>query len=171
MKFDILKSGIANILALVNADNGQELTLEQVSISAPAVFADEGGVNPRNTQVVVSAVPGSGFAGSQTLRFTRIDLAGVSEQAVSIQLDDQSTVASIKAAIVDQLALADSEVALSITEMPDFAESNEVVVQLSANEGSYGYIGSVSVTLVAPVVPDVQLSDVLTVTDLNGFEY
>ena len=89
MKYDILKSGIENILALINADNGQELNLEQISIGEPAVFEDVTGVNPRNTEIVVSAQPGSGMVGSQTLRYTRLDLAGLPVDPIEKKLENQ----------------------------------------------------------------------------------
>lgn len=170
MQFDILKSGIENILALVNGDNGQTLTLEQIAISAPAVFVDESGVNSRNTEIVVSAVAGSGFKNSQALRYTRVDVASKAVEAVSIQLDAESTLETIKAQLVGQLGVRGEELELSVAEMPAF-EDGSAVIQLRAVEGSYGYVGSVDVTLVefVPVPEDVDMADILSVVDLNGF--
>lgn len=171
MKFDIQKSGIENVLALVNGDNGQAFTLEQISIGAPAVYVDETGVNPRNTQIEVTALPGSGMVGTQTHRFTRLDLAGLSQEAIVVQLAEDSTLEAVKAQVVAQLAVADSEVAFSVSEMPAFEDSDEAVIELVAAEGSYGYIGQVSVTLVKFVPEPMQLSEALPNQDLNGFEY
>lgn len=171
MKFNTLQSGIANVLALINVDNAQAFTLEQISISAPAVYVDETGVNPRNTQIVITALAGSGMVGSQTHRFTRLDLASLSAEAIAVQLGEDSTLEQIKAQVVAQLAVSDAEVSFSVTEMPTFAEGDQVVIQLVANEGSYGYIGQVDVTLNKYVPEPVQLSALAPNQDLNGFEY
>ena len=170
MQFDILKSGIENILALLNADNGQALTLEQVGLTSPSVYVDGAGVNPRNTEITVSALSGSGFSGSQTLRYTRVDLASKAVEAVEVQLTAESTLETIKAQLVADLGVRDDEVALSDIEMPAF-EAGQAVIALQAVEGSYGYIGSVSVTLkeFVPAPVEVELAEVLTVTDFNGF--
>lgn len=171
MKFDIQKSGIANVLSLINADNAQAFTLEQISIGAPAVYVDETGVNPRNTQILITALEGSGMVGTQTHRYTRLDLAGLSESAVVIQLGEASTLEEVKAQVVQQLAVADVEVQFSVSEMPAFEDSDEAVIQLVAIDGSYGYIGQVDVTLMKFVPEPTQLSDALPNQDLNGFEY
>ena len=76
MQIDILKTGQANFLELANTANGQTLTADQMTIGAPVVYSDDTDVNPRNTQVTISALPGSlEFKGSQTLRYTRLSLA------------------------------------------------------------------------------------------------
>jgi len=170
MKFDILKSGIDNVLGLINADNGQSFTLDQISISAPAVFVDETGVNPRNTQIVATALEGSGMAGTQTFRFTRLDLFDRSENAIVIQLGEATTLEEVKAQVVQQLEVADGEVQLSVSEMPAFEDSDSAVIQLVANESSYGYIGQIDVTLLKFIPEPTQLSDAAPNQDLNGFD-
>lgn len=172
MKYDILKSGIENILALVNADNAQEFTLEQISIGAPTVFEDETGVNPRNTQIVVSAQPGSGMVGSQTLRYARLDLAGIPVDPIEIHLGETTTLADVKAEVLGQLLVSDSEVEFTVAEIPAFEEgATSQVLTLQAIDGSYGYIGSVGITVLAYEAPAIGLSDVLPNQDLNGFDY
>lgn len=172
MKYDILKSGIENVLALVNADNAQEFTLEQISIGAPAVFVDETGVNPRNTQIVVSAQPGSGMVGSQTHRYTRLDLAGLPVAPIEIQLGEATTLADVKADVVGQLLVSDSEVEFTVAEIPAFEEGvTSQVLTLQAIDGSYGYMGAVEITVLAYEAPPVELSSVLPNQDLNGIEY
>lgn len=172
MKYDILKSGIENILALVNVDNAQEFTLEQISIGAPEVFEDETGVNPRNTQIVVSAQPDSGMVGSQTLRYNRLDLGGIPVDPIEIQLGEATTLAEVKADVIGQLMVSDSEVEFTVAEIPAFEEGEtSQVLTLQAIDGSYGYIGSVEITVLAYETQSVELSSQLPNQDLNGFEY
>lgn len=170
MKYDILKSGIENVLALINADNAQSFTLEQISVSVPSAYVDETGVNPRNTQIVITALPGSGFVDSQTHRFTRIDLAGQSVEPVVVQLGESSTLEDVKAQVVAQLLVADSEVQLSVSELPAFNGVDEEVVQLVAVDGSYGYIGQIDVIVKKFIPEPIPMSEASPNQDLNGFE-
>lgn len=169
MQYDILKSGIDNVLALLNADNAQELTLEQIAIALPGVYEDELSVNPRNTQIIVSALPGSGITGSQTLRYTRLDLADKALEAIELQLTVESTLEEIRVAVAAQIGVALTEVKFDVEDLP-VVDAEPVVINLEAVADSYGYIGTLAVTLKPIVVEtDQELSELLTVVDLDGF--
>lgn len=70
------------VLDLVNADNnlvgGAALTLSQVTLGTPTVL----GSGPRNTSVVVTAIPGQGRQGSVGVTYNRVDIADVVDDPV-----------------------------------------------------------------------------------------
>jgi len=176
MIIDPLKSSIQNVLDLMNADNARSLTLAQVAISAPSVFVDPEGINTRNTQIVVSAVEGSTeFKGSQTLRYTRLDLATVGAAVSEFQTTAESTLADVKAAVVAELGLIAEDVDFVETVMPTWADAmvdgETAPLTLRAAAGSHAYVGDLIVTLVEPVDGRERMSQVYATSDLSGFDY
>lgn len=176
MLIDTQLTSLANLLALINADNGAELVLDtDVTIEAAQVWEDEEGDNPRNTSVRVVAVPGSeAYKGAKVLRYTRLDLAEVGAELAQFQLTEETTLEEIKAHVVATLGLIDSDVSFVETEVPLFTDDEidgeTATLTLVADEASYAYVGQLTVTVIEPIDPRAHLKDVLAVDDLTGFE-
>lgn len=173
MQIDILKTGQENFLLLANTANGQSLTAEQMTIGSPVVFADETEVNPRNTQVTISALPGSlEFKGSQTLRYTRLALADVLA-GYEFQSVEGSTLEDVLTKAVAELGLVASDVALVETAMPDWEDEmidgETAPLTLRAVEGSYLYVGDGTVTVIEPIDGRQRFAEMYAVQDLDGF--
>lgn len=173
MQIDILKTGQANFLELANTANGQTLTADQMTIGAPVVYNDETGTNPRNTQVTISALPGSlEFKGSQTLRYTRLALADVLA-GYEFQSTEESTIEDVLAKVISDLGLVASDVELVETVMPEWddgtIDEETSPMTLRAVEGSYLYIGDGTVTVVEPIDGRERFSTLYAVQDLDGF--
>lgn len=173
MQIDILKTGQANFLELANTANGQTLTAEQMTIGAPVVYSDDTDGNPRNTQVTISALPGSlEFKGSQTLRYTRLSLADLLAD-YEFQSVEGSTIEDVLAKVVSDLGLVESDVTLVETVMPDWEDEmidgETSPLTLRAVEGSYLYVGDGIVTVVEPIDGRQRFAEMYAVADLDGF--
>lgn len=175
MILDPLKSSIQNILDLMNADNNRELTMDQVAIGAPEVFEDPEGVNPRNTQIVVSAVEGSTeFKGKQTLRYTRLALAVLGANVSEFQSDAETTLADVKAAVVAELGLIAEDVEFVEAAMPEWEDEmidgETAPLTLRARADSHAYVGDLIVTVIEPIDGRERMAEVFAVSDLSGFD-
>lgn len=174
MALNLAKTAQQNLLDLMNTANTQTLTLAQMTMGAPVVYDDPLDLNDRNTQVTISALPGSTeFKGSQTLRYTRLavgDLVGASYEFQSIE---GSTLADVLAAVVAAKGLLAADVELVETEMPDWADEmidgETAPLTLRAKAGSYAYIGEVTISVVEPVDGRERFATMYSVTDLDGF--
>ncbi|QXO10868.1 hypothetical protein pEaSNUABM54_00042 [Erwinia phage pEa_SNUABM_54] len=62
------------LLALLNADNKTNLTLDQVALAAPAAIADAA-AGDRNTTVTVTGVDADKLSGSVDVKYTRQDIS------------------------------------------------------------------------------------------------
>lgn len=171
MKYDILKSGLENVLALLNLDNSQAFTLEEISIGAAVDYTDELGVNTRNTEILVTSIDPSVALGSTTLRYTRIDLATKAPEGVTLVLDGDDTLETVLTKVTTQLKLSPTEVEFATLEvLPELEPDVPVELSLSAVAGSYGYLGTVTVTVSLPPLPIPDLDELLVTVDLGGFE-
>lgn len=176
MQINLSKTAIQNVLALINDANALALTTAEVSLGIPAEF--DGGVeNDRNTQVEVSAVPGSGYVDSVNVRYYRLDLdvlKGV--RVLSHTKNESSTLASVTEAIAIQLGVIEDQIQLTdeagdvLTELPVLGgQSRDLLIQ--AKEDAYCYIGSTVFTLNPVPSTDTPVEDDIQQRDLNGFEY
>lgn len=170
MKYDILKSGLENVLALLNQDNSQAFTLEEISIGAATEYTDPLGINTRNTEILVTAIDASVALGNVTLRYTRIDLTEKAVDGVTLELVPEDTLETVLAKVAAELKISPNEVEFAGVEvLPELEPEVPVELVLSAVVASYGYIGSVTVSVSLPPLPVPELEELLPTDDLEGF--
>lgn len=196
MKINTSLTGVANLLALVNADNSTALTLGQLDFAAPSVAAGTGG---RNTSATLTMKANQVYQGSQTFSYIRLPVGGaITAPVTSYGYTNETTWADLKTAIAAGLGVRreditfanlpnttggktvtwDNETETVAVQDGEQAETNVSAVygfddptgpdfDVAAVAGSYLYTGTQAVDLTwnRP-----EVSTVLTVTDLNGFE-
>ena len=124
-------TGLQNLVALINADNGvSSMTETNVTFGLPTEITPDGA--GRNTEIVVTPVNNMDFIGGpQTFTYRRL---GLDTQVVSPNLTyavvDSTTVASLKAVVCAALNLMPSEV--------DFVET--VVARDPLDQGGTGFV-------------------------------
>lgn len=152
-------AGIQAMLWLINQNAKQVFTLSQISIGSPAASSD-----PRaNSQVVVSALPGSGYGGSITLYYNRRTLASVFSNTAWL-LPTISSDTTIKA-LIPQINSAYG-VNLDPTDVVDApVKAGATSLTLQAASTSYVFQPGDALKL-----PTVSLSSVVTITYLAGFD-
>lgn len=76
MYIDSTASSNENVIRLINEVNGTEFKSEQLIASNPVAFTP---VDPEinNTSATISAIPGTGFSGSMSMKYRRADLMEV----------------------------------------------------------------------------------------------
>jgi len=155
----------ANLFALINAANtSQTLAAANVTFGTPAVIT---GVD--NTSVLVTAVAGQGYSGTQTVTYNRRGLGdNVASPSFASTANNESTLASIKAVLVTQLALVASEVTLTGT-LTNPGDGNTSTLTLASNAGSLLYIDGSS-QVITLTWGDVPLTEAITTTSLAGFD-
>lgn len=164
MKIDISKTAIENVFALINADNGSTHDAATVTLGVPAVRTPD--ANPRNTTLVLTAVVGGGFTGTDTVTYTRLGMgSGVVTPSFDFETDGDTTNASFKTQVATALGLREDQI--QITGTLPAAEGDETTMTVAAIADSLLYVGSQALTVTWPV-PQVPLD--LTTKDLSGFE-
>ena len=155
------------VLDLINADNAAALTLSVIDLGLP-VAAIEGA--PRNTSITVTAKAGSGYSGSQTLNYNRLQLSVFAAgKDLTFSVGNATTLNDL----IDEI---NALLGINLVEGDDFADvaippfqggiPNETVqVTLTATAESPAYLGSLQINVRSE---DLALTDVLTVTDLDG---
>lgn len=172
MQLNLAKTAQQNLLDLMNTANTQTLTLAQMTMGAPVVRTPD--ANTRNTTVTISALPGSTeFKGSQTLKYTRLDVEDLVGASYEFQSVEGSTIADVLAAVAAAKGLLAADVEIVETEMPDWADEmidgETAPLTLRAKAGSYAYIGEVTISVVEPVDGRERFATMYSTTDLDGF--
>lgn len=178
MNIDIAKTGIQNLLDLVNTDNPTaNLTTAKVDLAAPVVAA---GTNGRNTTVVISSKANQAFEGDVTVSFRRINVnEATAAPDTSYGYDDDDTWAQLLAAAAAGLGVREEDVeithyVLNAVESPisgngpaDVLAGEAGQVRIAAKAGSYLYVGT---QLLDMIYDKPNLDTIVTVTDLDGFD-
>lgn len=158
----------AMLLQLINDANAdymtQPLTFDEVEFSSPTVSSE----GTRDTQVTVTAKPLSGIQGSLPVYFNRLDLDVFFPTGISLTIaqgdDLPETVHDLLVKINDGYQL----------QFSPYDISNEVIVNPNdpvdfvASGDSYVWLGQTQIELNIELV---QLSSLIQVTILPGFEY
>lgn len=177
MQINLSKTASKNLIDLINDTNSTSLTDAEITIGAPTEFVDGEGTNDRNTQAEVSAVPGSGYTDSVTVRYYRLDLDVLrGARVLSYTKSESSTLGSFIDAITTQLEVIEEEVEMVddqdtvLTDLPALADGNPATFFVRAKSDSYTYIGSAEVTLEPIPVTEEPIDETVTQQDLNGFD-
>lgn len=166
MATNLLLTSAAQLLALINEENSTTLTESDVTFGLPSAH---GGANPGDTDVVVSAAANSGYTGTVTVNYNRLDLAGFSIYgAAEVFVPEGATVADIVAAFnalyEANLGVDDYDEAASAP-VPDDDGENFTLV---ADANSLAYSGQIVIVV---RLATVALSSVITTTNLDGLEF
>lgn len=168
MLIDVAKTGIENVVDLVNTTNSTAFIDSDIEIGTPQAWEDTEGGNTRNTQLTLTAKEGSGYSGTVDVRYHRVDLVDLPGAVeLSYTLTGGDTVEGILGAVANDLGVVVDDVELNIIEVPTVADGSTTTIEVSAVSDSLLYIGMASVT-VFPNTTD--LDEEVGVTDLNGFD-
>lgn len=154
------------VLALINLRNpGLDLVHEQVTFGEPVAATGE--TPERDTELVLTGIPGKGFKNTATILYNRIDLAQFEVQIPSqIQVEGDVTIQAIldgfNAFYGANLHLEDVRSDLTL---PGDLTSEPEPFTLIAAAGSYAYRGQVVISIQAA---DVDLAVAVTNKVLDG---
>lgn len=158
------------IVDLINEFNpGLSLTTELVTFGLPT--AATGQTPARNTDLTVTAVPGSGYKNFKALQYNRVDLAVIpGTRSVEFPAGDATLISEMIPEINVRFGLNITEVDYVDGPLPTFTgvPNEKLDFQLSANADSLVYIGSVILKLHAE---DIDLAVVISNPVLNGLVY
>jgi hypothetical protein len=154
------------VLALVNEQNpGLNLTHEKVTFGDPVAASGE---NPeRNTELVLTGIPGKGFKNTSTILYNRIDLAQFEVQIPSqIQVEGDVTIQSILDGfnLFYGANLQLNDVRSDLTLPGDLTSTPEDFTLIAA-AGSYAYRGQVVISI---QMADQDLNAAITKKVLDG---
>lgn len=168
---DLTKVPVQVLVDLINADNSLALTSELITFGLPTAATGES--PPKNTELTVSAAPGSGYSGSVVVTYNRVaisTLPTISAKPAEFQLGDATTIKDLIPEFNALYGVVLTEDDYTDAPLPEFTgTANEShTIQLVAKADSLIYIGSIELTIKGDDVP---LSSVLTVLSLNGLTY
>lgn len=145
MIIDTTKTGIQNLLTLVNTKNDLALTEANVAFGPPVPRTPSIG-NPRNTSCTLSSKQNT--KGVVSVNFTRVGLtSNVSHPRTDVDMVDGYTLPQLKTLVVAMLNLVPSEVVLSGNLSPPPNSGASSILSLTANPNSYLYVGEQDITL------------------------
>ena len=175
MANDLTKAPKQVILDMVNAKTSAGFTEASFSWAGLPVVEASG----KNTSLTLTAVPGSGYKNSRTIRYNRLNLntdIGQKYLAVGTGRDLIFSVGD-GTKIADLIPEVNSRLGINLTgddfvdgDLPTFSgELNETrPVQIVAKADSLPYIGSITITLKAE---DVDLATAIPDVEMDGLTY
>lgn len=177
MQINLSKTAAKNLIDLINSENNTALTSAEITLGVPAEFVDGEGVNDRNTQIEISAVPGSGYTDSVMVRYYRLDLEVLKGVRVLTYVKSESstlesfidTIATQLEVIEDQIEIVDAEG--NVLEALPTLEGGPAQFTVRAKADSFTYIGSTDCTLEPIPVTEEPIETEVTNQDLEGFDY
>lgn len=167
---DLSKSFSALLLEMVKVANPAETTITAAhyTFGTPTVATENG----KNTSLVLSAVANSGFTGTQTVYYNRLDLTAIGATG-DLQFDAEG-----KAKVSDAVAEFNARFKTNLVAGTDYTDADlpELTgapgetqqVTVTALAGSHVYLGNVVITL---KVATRDLAEVITNNNLNGLTY
>lgn len=149
LQIDRTKTAQANILALILTASsyawaGTEFTIGDASAQTPADPQEH-----TNSQITLTAVDGSGFTGTKTLRYARLELGHTRPGAkTAYQIGSSDTQATLKTAIAVEHNLVESDFDIAGSLPAQGAGAATFTVTAAAN--SKLYFGNFTVTATYP---------------------
>lgn len=165
MANDFSKVSKQVLIDQINTDNSTSLTDALISFGLPTA-AQEG--SAKNTELTVSAVPGSGYTGSVVVEYNRVSLADfVGSKVLDFQKGDADNLSDLIPEINALLGTNLQPDDYVDVALPTFTgtPNEEHDVQLAAAADSLAYLNSITITVKGADIP---LSSVITTTVLNG---
>lgn len=160
----------ASILGYLNAANGTNYTLSDVSFGVPVPTEGtwQGELTNKNTAVIITAPPGSSYQGQKSITYDRLNLADFSHiKGIRCSADRPATVHQL---------LKNFRTYTGIWLGAEDVEDSAVVdngdrtfsATLTAKASSLGWVGSYPITISQG---GVRLDEVIAVSALNGLNY
>lgn len=173
---DFTKSAQQIIIDLVNNDNSLSLTPALVTFGAPT-HATVGGSITRDTDLTLTAVAGSGYSGSATIHYNRVDLSTVpGSRSTVFPKGDAVNISDLLPEINAAYGINMSNTA--DPQHPDFVDgplptftgtpNEQHDFQFTADANSLVWENSVTLTVHANDIP---LSSAISNPTLNGLTY
>ena len=149
LQIDRTKTAAANMLALILTASTYAFTGTEFTVGAPSAQTPTDPTEPTNSQVTLTAVTGSGFTGTKTLRYARLAIGSTRPGAkTTYTITSADTMQTITDAIAVEHNLVESEVVVTGTIPAQGAPANPFTV--TANAGSLLYTGQMTVQVVFP---------------------
>ena len=172
---DFTKAAAQIIIDLVNNDNTLALVVASVTMGAPTA-AVLGGSITRDTDLTLTAVEGSGYTGSATIHYNRVDLSTVPGSRSTVfpkgdAVNISDLLAEINAAYGINMSNTDALHHDFVDgALPTFTgtPNEQHTFQFTADANSLVWENSVTLTVHAN---DIALSDAITNATLNGLTY
>jgi hypothetical protein len=165
MYTDYTKPSHTQVLALINRENNQDITLDQITFDKPVAVT----APTHDTELLVRAIPGRGYILSVNMQYNRINLADFAKIkparfVTPAVLDLPTLVAAFNTLYGTVLDANDYDPS---TPVPASISNEGTVFTLMANPDSYAYQGSIDVL----VMPDgIDLVSRLPVNHLTGLD-
>jgi hypothetical protein len=148
-QIDRTKTSLANLVALLNTGSTYAFTGSEYTVGAPSAQTPVDNTENTNSQVTLTAVDGSGFTGTKTVRYRRLAMGATKPgAATAYNVTGADTLATIKTAIAVQHNLIETDFDITGTIPAQGAGPNTFAVAASAN--SVLYFGTFNVTVTFP---------------------
>lgn len=149
LQIDRAKTAEQNILALILTASSFAFTGTEFTIGAPSAQTPADPQEKTNSQLTLTAVDGSGFTGTKTLRYARLELGHTKPGAkTSYTIGASDTLSTLKSAIAVEHNLVETDFDLTGTLPAQGAPAQTFTLTASAN--SWLYFGSVTVQVTYP---------------------
>lgn len=159
-----MTTSIQALLNLIGRENEITLAINQVTISPPST---EVGSSGKNTAVTLTAVQGQGYTGTADVFYDRVALSSAPDGLSTefLMPSPPATTHGLLDAINERYNLSLQPIDIVDTALPAANPDGSRSVTLQAAAISYGWIGTLAITLVPGTV---DLADVILVTELDG---
>lgn len=148
-QIDRTKTSNANLIALLNTGSSFAFTGSEFTVGAPSAQTPTDGSENTNSQVTLTAVNGSGFTGTKTIRYRRLALGATKPGAkTNYNITGADTLATIKTAIALEHNLIESDFNVAGTIPAQGAGPATFAMTAAAN--SVLYTGTYNVTVTYP---------------------
>lgn len=148
-QIDRTKTAAANLIALLNTGSTYAFTGAEYTIGAPSAQTPVDTTENTNSQVTLTAVDGSGFTGTKTVRYRRLALGATKPgAAVAYNITGADTLATIQTAIAVEHNLIESDISTTGVIPVEGAGPNTFTV--TAAPTSVLYTGTLNVTVTFP---------------------
>jgi hypothetical protein len=148
-QIDRTKSAAANLIALLNTGSTYAFTGSEYTIGVPSAQTPVDNTENTNSQVTLTAVDGSGFTGTKTVRYRRLAMGATKPGAkVAYTIGGTDTMQTIKTAIAVEHNLVESD--FDITGVIPAQGDPAATFAVTAIDGSVLYTGTFNVTVQFP---------------------
>lgn len=149
LQIDRLKTADANILALILTASSYAFTGSEFTVGPASSQTPVDPMETTNSQITLTAVDGSGFTGTKTLRYARLALGATRPGAkVAYQIGGSDTNATLKTAIAVEHNLVESDFDIAGT-LPLQGAAAQVFA-VTAIAASKLYTGTFNVSVTYP---------------------
>lgn len=169
---DLTKDAATLLFELINGDNPNQkngaFTAANVTIGAPASLTND--PSAKNTTMVLTAIPGKGYVGSQTVKYNRLDLFDVLIRkgfpAPTVTNNTFTLASHLLPSLNSQFGLNLQAEDIIDEALPAADDNGNISYSLQIAAGSLAYMGAVPTAIKAPLI---NLPRAMRQNILNGF--